>query len=49
VSYDVSCNGQSRHLQAKFAVFRFLDAKNMSAVKIHHELCKVYSQNVMNE
>jgi hypothetical protein len=26
----------------------FLHAKNMSAVEIHHELCIVYSQNVMS-
>jgi hypothetical protein len=27
----------------------FLLAKNISAAKIHRELCAVYSQNVMNE
>jgi hypothetical protein len=26
-----------------------LHAKNMSAVEIHHELCVVFSQNVMSE
>jgi hypothetical protein len=26
-----------------------LHAENTSAVEIHHELCAVYSQNVMNE
>jgi hypothetical protein len=31
------------------AVIFFLHAKNMSAVEIHHELCMVYSQNVMSE
>jgi hypothetical protein len=32
------------------AVIRFLQARNMSAVEIHHELCTVvYSQNVMSE
>jgi hypothetical protein len=35
---------------AKFTlVIHFLLAKNMSAAEIHHELCAVYSQNVMNE
>jgi hypothetical protein len=27
----------------------FLHARNTSGVEIHHELCVVYSQNVMNE
>jgi hypothetical protein len=31
------------------AFVRFLHAKNMSAAKIHHELCVVYGQNIMNE
>jgi hypothetical protein len=31
------------------AVIRPLHAKNMSAVKIHPELCAVYGQNVMSE
>jgi hypothetical protein len=26
------------------AVIRFLHAKNMTAVEIHHELCAVYGQ-----
>jgi hypothetical protein len=30
-------------------VIRFLLAKNMSAVIIHHELCAIYGQNVMSE
>jgi transposase len=35
---------------AKFAIIRFLHAKNMSAAEIHHELCAaVYGQNVMSE
>jgi hypothetical protein len=34
---------------AKFAVGHFLQAKNMSVVEIHHELCAVYSQNVMSD
>jgi hypothetical protein len=31
------------------SVFRLLPAKNVSAVEIHHELCTVYSQNIMHE
>jgi hypothetical protein len=31
------------------AVTRILQAKNMSAVEIHLELCAVYGQNVMSE
>jgi hypothetical protein len=31
------------------AVTHFLHTKNMSAEEIHHELCTVYSQNVMSE
>jgi hypothetical protein len=31
------------------AVICFLPIKNMSSAEIHHELCVVYSQNVMNE
>jgi hypothetical protein len=32
------------------AAISFLHAKNMSAAKIHHELCAaVYGQNVMRE
>jgi hypothetical protein len=31
------------------AVIRFLHGKNVSAAKIHRELCMAYSQNVMNE
>jgi hypothetical protein len=31
------------------AVIRFLHAKNMSAAKIHRELCTVYGQNKMSE
>jgi hypothetical protein len=31
------------------AVIFFLHAKNMSSVKIHHELCLAYGQNVMSE
>jgi hypothetical protein len=31
------------------AVIRFLCAKIMSAVEIHHELCAVCGQNVTNE
>jgi hypothetical protein len=31
------------------AVTHFLHAKNMSAVEIRHELCAIYSQNVMSE
>jgi hypothetical protein len=30
-------------------VARFLHAKNLSTVEIHHEVCAVYSQNVMSE
>jgi hypothetical protein len=31
------------------ALIRFLDAKNISAAEIHHELCADYGQNVMSE
>jgi hypothetical protein len=31
------------------AVIRFLHTKNMSAAKGHHEVCVVYSQNVISE
>jgi hypothetical protein len=31
------------------AVITFLHTKNMSAAKLHHELCLVYIQNVMSE
>jgi hypothetical protein len=31
------------------AVIHFLHAKNVSDAEIHHELCMVYGQNVMNE
>jgi hypothetical protein len=31
------------------AVILFLHANNMSAVEIYHELCAVYSQNVMSK
>jgi hypothetical protein len=32
------------------AVIRFLQAKNMTAAELHHELCMVvYSQNAMSE
>jgi hypothetical protein len=31
------------------AVICFLHVKNMSAAAVHHELCMVYGQNVMNE
>jgi hypothetical protein len=31
------------------AAICFPHAKNMSAAKIHHELCVVYGQNVMSE
>jgi hypothetical protein len=30
-------------------IIRFLYSKIMSAAEIHHELCLVYSQNVMSE
>jgi hypothetical protein len=31
------------------AVICFLHTKNMSAAEVHHEVCVVYSQNVMSE
>jgi transposase len=31
------------------AVIRFLQAKDMSATEIHHELCTIYEQNVISE
>jgi hypothetical protein len=31
------------------SVIQFLNAKDMSAAKIHRELCAVYDQNVMRE
>jgi hypothetical protein len=31
------------------ALICFLHAKNMSVVKIHHELCTVYSQNIVSK
>jgi hypothetical protein len=34
---------------AEFALISFLTLKNISAADIHHELCAVYDQNVMNE
>jgi hypothetical protein len=31
------------------AVIRFLHAKNMSAMEIHHKVFRVYGQNIMSE
>jgi hypothetical protein len=44
------CPVIDNHTSCKIhAVIRFLHAKNMSAAKIHHELCTVYGQNVMSK
>jgi hypothetical protein len=46
LSYDAIDNPDSCEIRV---VFRFLHAKNMSAAKIHRELCAVYGQNVPSE
>jgi hypothetical protein len=44
------CSGIDNPASIKIcAVICFHHAKNMGVAEIHHELCVVYCQNVMNE
>jgi hypothetical protein len=47
-SYDVSWIDNPASCEIR-AIIRFLHAKNLRAVEIHHELCMVYGQNGISE